>query len=70
LRRAFSSKTKAIILNSPNNPTGKVFTRAELELVAGLCQEFDALAITDEIYEHILYDGTSHLPIATLPGMR
>src|SRR6266481_3473359 len=49
LRRAFSHRTKAIILNSPNNPTGKVFTRAELELVAGLCQEFDALAITDEI---------------------
>src|ERR1700722_19843528 len=70
LRRAFTPKTKAIILNSPNNPTGKVFTRAELELIAGLCQEFDTLAITDEIYEHILYDGTSHLPIATLPGMR
>jgi aspartate/methionine/tyrosine aminotransferase len=70
LRRAFSAKTKAIILNSPNNPTGKVFTRAELEVIAGLCQEFDALAITDEIYEHILYDGASHVPIATLPGMR
>ena len=70
LRRAFSPKTKAIILNSPNNPTGKVFTRAELELIADLCQEFDALAITDEIYEHILYDAASHLPIATLPGMR
>ncbi len=70
LRRAFSPKTKAVILNSPNNPTGKVFTRAELELIASLCQEFDALAITDEIYEHILYDGASHLPIATLPGMR
>jgi aspartate/methionine/tyrosine aminotransferase len=70
LRRAFSAKTKAVVLNSPNNPTGKVFSRAELELIAGLCQEFDALAITDEIYEHILYDGTSHVPIATLPGMR
>ena len=70
LRRAFSSKTKAIILNSPNNPTGKVFTRAELEVIADLCQEFDTLAITDEIYEHILYDGASHIPIATLPGMR
>ena len=70
LRRAFSSKTKAIVLNSPNNPTGKVFTRAELEVIANLCQEFDALAITDEIYEHILYDGASHIPIATLPGMR
>lgn len=70
LRQAFSPKTKAIILNSPNNPTGKVFTRTELEVIAGLCQEFDALAITDEIYEHILYDGASHIPIATLPGMR
>src|SRR5580698_2226612 len=70
LRRAFSKKTKAIILNSPNNPTGRVFTKAELEVIANLCQEFDALAITDEIYEHILYDGASHIPIATLPGMR
>jgi len=70
LRRAFSSKTKAIILNSPNNPTGKVFTRAELQVIADLCHEFDALAITDEIYEHIVYEGASHIPIAALPGMR
>jgi aspartate/methionine/tyrosine aminotransferase len=70
LRRAFSPKTKAIILNSPNNPTGKVFKRPELELIAELCQEFDTLAITDEIYEHILYDDASHVPIATLPGMQ
>jgi aminotransferase len=70
LRRAFSARTKAIILNSPNNPTGKVFSRAELEIIAGLCQEFDALAITDEIYEHITYDGYDHVPIMTLPGMR
>ena len=70
LRSAFTAKTKAIILNSPNNPTGKVFTRAELELIATLCQEFDALAITDEIYEHILYDDAVHIPIATLPGMQ
>ena len=70
LRRAFTSRTRAIILNSPNNPTGKVFTRAELELIAGLCREFDTLAITDEIYEHILYDGAVHIPIASLPGMR
>jgi aspartate/methionine/tyrosine aminotransferase len=70
LRRAFSSKTKAIILNSPNNPTGKVFTRAELQVIADLCHEFNALAITDEIYEHIIYEGASHIPIATLPGMR
>jgi aspartate/methionine/tyrosine aminotransferase len=70
LRRAFSPRTKAIILNSPNNPTGKVFIRSELEFIAGLCQEFDVLAITDEIYEHITYDGQEHIPIMTLDGMR
>jgi aminotransferase len=70
LRRAFSHRTKAIILNTPNNPTGKVFSREELEYIAGLCREFDALAITDEIYEHILYDGAVHIPISSLPGMR
>jgi len=70
LRRAFSPRTKAIILNSPNNPTGKVFSAEELGVVAELCREFDALAITDEIYEHILYDGAAHIPIATLEGMR
>jgi len=70
LRKAFTRRTKAVILNTPNNPTGKVFTRAELELIAELCQEFDALAISDEIYEHILYDGAQHIPIMTLPGMR
>ena len=70
LRRAFTPRTKAIVLNSPNNPTGKVFTRAELESIAALCREFDALAITDEIYEHILYDGAVHIPIASLDGMR
>jgi aminotransferase len=70
LRRAFNPRTKAIILNSPNNPTGKVFSRTELEQIAALCQEFDALAITDEIYEHILYDGEVHVPIASLPEMR
>src|SRR3954454_13672945 len=70
LRRAFTPRTKGIILNSPNNPTGKVFTRDELEYIAGLCHEFDALAITDEIYEHIVYDGASHIPISSLPGMR
>jgi len=70
LRRAFSSRTKAIILCSPNNPTGRVFNREELEYIASLCQEFDTLAITDEIYEHILYDGTEHIPIMTIPGMR
>jgi aspartate/methionine/tyrosine aminotransferase len=70
LRRAFSKETKAIIVNTPNNPTGKVFTRAELELIRDLCVEFDVLAITDEIYEHILYDGTKHISMATLDGMR
>ncbi|MGI8741871.1 MAG: pyridoxal phosphate-dependent aminotransferase [Bryobacteraceae bacterium] len=70
LRSAFSSRTKAIILNTPNNPTGKVFSRVELEYIAGLCQEFNALAITDEIYEHIVFDGAKHIPMAALPGMR
>ena len=70
LRRAFSKETKAIIVNTPNNPTGKVFTRAELELIRDLCVEFDVLAITDEIYEHILYDGTKHISMAALDGMR
>jgi len=70
LRAAFSKKTKAIILNSPNNPTGRVFNRADLEFIAALCQEFDCLAITDEIYEHILYDGTTHIPMMQIPGMR
>jgi aspartate/methionine/tyrosine aminotransferase len=70
LRRAFNRHTKAIILNTPNNPTGKVFTRAELELIRDLCVEFDVLAITDEIYEHILFDGTEHISMATLEGMR
>jgi len=70
LRRAFTPRTKAIILNTPNNPTGKVFTREELLFIAGLCQEFDALAITDEIYEHIVYDGAAHMPMLAIPGMR
>jgi aminotransferase len=69
LKKAFSAKTKAIIINTPNNPTGKVFTREELEEIAGLCQAHDVIAVTDEIYEHILYDGHSHLSIASLPGM-
>ncbi|HYN14712.1 MAG TPA: aminotransferase class I/II-fold pyridoxal phosphate-dependent enzyme [Terriglobales bacterium] len=70
LRSAFGPRTKAIILNTPNNPTGKVFTRAELEFIRELCVEFGALAITDEIYEHILYDGARHISIAALDGMR
>jgi aspartate/methionine/tyrosine aminotransferase len=70
LRAAFGPRTKAIILNTPNNPTGKVFTREELEFIRDLCVEFNALAITDEIYEHILYDGSRHISLATLEGMR
>jgi aspartate/methionine/tyrosine aminotransferase len=70
LRAAFDKHTKAVILNTPNNPTGKVFTRAELELIRDLCIEFDVLAITDEIYEHILYDGTKLISMASLEGMR
>ncbi len=69
LRAAFGPRTKAIIVNSPNNPSGKVFGREELGLIAALCQEFDCLCFTDEIYEHILFDAHEHLPMATLPGM-
>ena len=69
LAAAFNEKTKAIILNTPNNPTGKVFTREELETIAVLCRKWDAIAISDEIYEHIIYDGQPHVPIATLEGM-
>jgi aminotransferase len=69
LRGAFGDRTRAIVINSPNNPTGKVFTRDELALIGELCQRYDAIAITDEIYEHITYDGAVHVPIATIPGM-
>jgi aminotransferase len=69
LRAAVSSRTRAIVFNSPNNPSGKVFSRQELETIAEVCRHHDLLAITDEIYEHILYDGHEHTPIATLPGM-
>jgi aminotransferase len=69
LAAAFSNRTRAIIINTPNNPTGKVFTREELTEIARLCQQWDALAVTDEIYEHILYDGAVHIPMASLPGM-
>jgi len=70
LEAAFNNNTKAIILNTPNNPTGKVFTRNELEVIARLCQKWDVLAITDEIYEHIIYDGAVHVSPITLDGMR
>ena len=69
LRRAFSPRTKAIILNTPNNPTGHVFTREELTLVAELCQEYDAFALADEIYEYIIHTDRPHISIASLPGM-
>jgi aminotransferase len=69
LERAFSARTRAVIVNTPNNPTGKVLTRAELETIAELCRRHDAIAVTDEIYEHILYDGAVHVPMASLPGM-
>ncbi len=69
LSAAFNDRTRAIIINTPNNPTGKVFTRDELETIAALCRKWDAIAISDEIYEHIIYDGWRHVPIATLDGM-
>lgn len=70
LRQAFSDRTKAIIVNTPHNPTGKVFSYEELSLIAELCQKWDVLAFTDEIYEHILYNDAKHIALATLPGMR
>jgi len=69
LARTVSPRTRAIVFKSPNNPSGKVFSRAELQSIADLCLTHDLLAITDEIYEHIVYDGEDHVPIATLPGM-
>jgi aspartate/methionine/tyrosine aminotransferase len=70
LARAFNNNTKAIVINTPNNPTGKVFSAEELEFIAGLCLQWGVVAVTDEIYEHILYDGAKHVSIASLPGMR
>lgn len=69
LRAAFTEKTRAIILNTPHNPTGRVFTREELTLIAELCIEHDVTVISDEVYEHLLFDDAHHIPIATLPGM-
>ena len=69
LAAAFNERTRAIIINSPNNPTGKVFTRAELEQIAALCQKWGVVAITDEIYEFMTYEGTVHIPLITIPGM-
>ncbi len=70
LARAFGNRTKAIVINTPNNPTGKVFSRDELDEIAALCRRWDVVAVTDEIYEHILYDGAEHVAVASLDGMR
>jgi aminotransferase len=70
LAAAFNNHTKAIIINTPNNPTGKVFNRSEMETIAGLCQKWNVIAITDEIYEHILFNGKEHIAMATLDGMK
>jgi N-succinyldiaminopimelate aminotransferase len=69
LRALFNQKTRAIIINTPHNPTGKVFSGEELSLIAELCQEYDVLAITDEVYEHLVFDGDEHINLMTLPGM-
>jgi aspartate/methionine/tyrosine aminotransferase len=68
-RAAFGPNTRMLLLNTPHNPTGKVFTRDELQFLAGLCQQWDAIAICDEVYDRIIFDGLAHVPIATLPGM-
>ena len=70
LAAAFGTNTKAIILNTPNNPTGKVFTKSEFEFIRDLCVRWNAYCVTDEIYEHILYDGTEHISMARIDGMR
>src|SRR5512144_24471 len=70
LRAAVGPRTKLVLVNSPHNPTGTVFTRAELECVAEVCRDRDLLAVTDEVYEHLVFDGAEHVPLATLPGMR
>lgn len=69
LRAAFSPQTRLVLLNNPHNPTGKVFTRAELELIATVAREHDVIVVTDEVYEHLTFDGVPHVPMATLPGM-
>ncbi len=69
LRAAFARRPKLILINTPHNPTGKVFTRAELELIAALCREYNVLAICDEVYDRLTFDGAGHVPLATLPGM-
>ena len=69
LRAAFSSRTRLVLLNTPHNPTGKVFTSDELALICSLAREFDAWVVTDEVYEHLVFTGATHVPVATLPGM-
>jgi N-succinyldiaminopimelate aminotransferase len=69
LRAAFSSRTRIVLLNTPHNPTGKVFSRAELDLICSLAREHEAWVVTDEVYEHLVFDGVQHIPVATLPGM-
>jgi aminotransferase len=69
LAAAFNDRTRGIVINTPNNPTGKVFAREELEAIGRLCERWDVVAFTDEIYEHITYDGAVHVPLATIPGM-
>ncbi len=70
LRAAVGPRTRMIIVNSPHNPTGTVFTRAELDTIAEVCRDHDLIALTDEVYEHLTFDGTAHIPLASLPGMR
>lgn len=70
LRQAFSPKTKAVLFNNPLNPAAVVFPREDLELLARFCQEFDAVAICDEVWEHVVFDGREHIPLITIPGMR
>ena len=70
LRQAVSARTKLILLNTPHNPTGKVFSRAEMQAIADVAIEHDLIVVTDEVYEHLVFDGLEHIPMATLPGMR
>jgi len=70
LRAAVTARTRVVLVNSPHNPTGKVLSRAELEAIAAVCVEHDLIAVTDEVYEHLVYDGCEHVPLATLAGMR
>jgi len=70
LAKCFTPRTRAVLLNTPHNPTGKVFSLGELTAIARLCEAHDAFVVSDEVYEHLTYDGVAHVPIATLPGMR